>query len=118
LKTKYELALVADEVAVTISGNFILAGEFFRAVQEKLPERFAELAYMAGFHVRDAERLAALDRRFKELNIDRESLYKIGLAKIQVIAAGVTLETAESLLRLAETSSVSELVALIQSRKH
>lgn len=45
VKSKEALELVVDEVAVTISGNMILAGEFFRAVQDKLPHRFAELAH-------------------------------------------------------------------------
>lgn len=94
VKSKEELELVVEDVAVTISANMILAGEFFRAVQDKIPDRFAELAFLTGIHVWEAERLAALDRHFKELKVDRERMYRIGLAKLQVIAVAFRPRTA------------------------
>ena len=118
MKSREELELVVEDVATTIGANLILTGEFFRAVQIRMPERFAELAFFTGIDIREAERLAAIDRLFKELNVDRERMYGIGLAKLQIISIRLSANNCESLLQLAESCAVSELVSLMQSKSH
>lgn len=118
MKSKEELEFVVESVATTIGSNLILTGEFFRAVQVRMPERFAELAFLTGIDIREAERLAAMDRIFKELNVDRERMYRIGLAKLQIISIRLSAGNCESLLQLAESSTPAELVPLMHSKRH
>lgn len=115
--TSLKNQLSLEIAALEIGDNFMSAANYFRQIQDTMPEKFSYLAKLTGIGLRKAYYLAAIDRRFQKLGVDRARLSNIGWTKARLISDYVTKENCEDLLALAETSTARELTLKLRKEE-
>jgi hypothetical protein len=108
-KTSKQAQLSFEVAALEIGDNFLNAARYFREIQDTMPDKFSYLAKLTGIGLRKAYYLAGIDRRFRDLGVERGRLEAIGWTKVRMIADHVTKANCKELIELAETSTAREL---------
>ena len=93
--------------------DWIEAAELLRRLLDEDPSMFLATAKELGIQTRKAYYLVQIDRALDGLSVPRERLLRIGWTKLQVIAAHITPENAETLLSQAESHPVHVLRDII-----
>ncbi|WP_439544167.1 hypothetical protein [Hyphomicrobium sp.] len=118
MTNKSKPAQLAFEVAaLEIGDNFMKAARYFREIQDTMPDKFSYLAKLTGIGLRKAYYLAGIDRKFRNLGIERSRLENIGWTKVRLISDYVNKGNWEELLQLAETSTARELTLKLRKEQ-
>jgi hypothetical protein len=103
--TDHKAELSADWVG----DGFLLAAKRLREIQDKSPEDFRLVAKILKIDYRKALYLAQIDRTFRDLGVDRNTLTAVGWTKLQVLCGCVTKDNCHQLLEVAVNANVHDL---------
>lgn len=118
MTNKSKQAQLSFEIAaLEIGDNFMNSARYFREIQDTMPDKFSYLAKLTGIGLRKAYYLAGIDRKFRNLGVNRSRLESIGWTKVRLISDHVNEGNSEELLQLAESSSARELTLKLRKEQ-
>lgn len=103
-----------DFAANWVGDGFRLAARRLREIEDDNPEEFSAVAKLLKIGYRRASDLAQVDRAFRDLKVDRNTLTTIGWTKLQLLSRKINKLNCGQLLEMAAGANVRDLKRILK----